>query len=464
MKRALINGALLVILGAGFLVSCESKKDNPPAAVSENITTKEDTPVSITLKGSDPEGNQVTFKKLTDPVHGKLIGTEPNFVYTPELNYSGVDSFSFKVNDGVIDSNTAFVSITITSENDPPVAKDDVVEIIEDTNMVTLNVLENDTDIDGDQLTLLSAAEGKSGSIVISSDNKTIIYTPTKNFSGTDTFTYTVSDSRGGTDTGTVNIKVVAVNDPPLIRSKTDVSLIRVGSNFSYDVNARDADADQTLTYSLITKPEGMTINSTTGLIEWEPKEEQVGTYNVKVKVEDSGDERASDTQEFALNVTSQSSPISQVLPVTACLEIKGKQMLSPEDIMSLLKESDNKLYGIGGGELVTLSFSDLSIPDGAVISAVILCVEHFEDKGFAVGDLQWNIGTGWPENPDIWNSISAPVHEGQENKSADSWEIKGNVDTIEKINSFELQIKNINSVSTRKTNIDNTFMIVKWY
>lgn len=464
MKRTLIISVLLGILGAGFLASCKGKKDNPPVAVGENINTKEDTPVTITLKGSDPEGNQITFTKLADPVHGKLIGTEPNFVYTPELNFSGVDSFSFKVNDGVLDSNSAFVSITIAPENDPPVAKDDVVEITEDTNMVTLNVLENDTDIDRDQLTLLSAAEGKSGSIVISSDNKTIIYTPTKNFSGTDTFTYTVSDSRGGTDTGTVRIKVIAINDLPSIKSKPDVSLIRVGSKFSYDVNAKDADTDQTLTYSLIKKPEGMTINSSTGLIEWEPKEEQVGTYDVQVKVEDSSDEHAFDTQEFTLNVTSQSSPISQNLPVTACLEIKSKKMLSSEDITSLLKDSDDKYYEISGGELVTFAFSDLTVPSGAVISSVILCVEHFEDRGFSVGDLQWNIGTGWPESPDTWNSISAPVHEGQTNKSADSWEIKGNADTLEKINLFELQIKNISNISSRKTTLDNIYMIVKWY
>ncbi len=464
MKRALMISALLVILGTGFIASCKGKKDNPPAAVNESIITKEDTPVTITLKGTDPEGKPVTFTKLADPVHGKLIGTEPNFVYTPEQNFSGVDSFSFKVNDGVFDSNTAFISIAITPENDQPVAKDDVIEITEDTNMVTLKVLANDTDMDGDILTILSAAEGKSGSIVISSDNKTIIYTPAKNFSGTDTFTYTVSDSKGGTGKGTVRIKVNAVNDPPYIRSKPEVSLIRVGSAFSYDVNARDTDADQTLTYSLITKPEGMTINSSTGLIEWEPKEEQVGTYNVKVKVDDSSEEHASDTQEFTLNLTSQSTPISQNLPVDKCIEIKTKQMLSSEDIISLLKESDGKNYGIGGGEYLTFSFSDLSVPAGAVISSVILCVEHYEDKGISVGDLLWNIGTGWSESPDIWNAISAPIHDGETNKSADSWEIKGNADTIEKINSFELQIKNINSVSTRKTTIDNIYMIVKWY
>ncbi|MBN2591131.1 MAG: tandem-95 repeat protein [Sedimentisphaerales bacterium] len=464
MKRARIIGALLVILVVGFLTSCEGKKDNPPVATDENISTKEDTPVSITLKGSDPEGNVLTFTKLADPAHGKLSGTEPNLVYTPNENFSGVDSFSFKVNDGVFDSNSAFISITITPENDPPVAQDDFIEIKEDTEMISINVLENDTDIDGDQLALLGAAEGRSGSIIISSDNKTIIYTPTKNFSGSDNFTYTVSDSKGGTDTGSVRIQVIGVNDPPYIRSKTDVSLIRVGSKFSYDVNARDADTDQTLTYSLITKPEGMTINSSTGLIEWEPKEEQVGTYDVEVKVEDSSDERASDTQEFTLNLTSQNSPISQVLPVIACLEIKSKKMLSSEDITTLLKDSDEKYYEIGGGELLTFAFSDLSVPSGAVLSSVILCIEHFEDNGFTVGDLQWNIGTGWPDNPDTWNSISAPVHEGQTNKSADSWEIKGNVDTIEKINSFELQIKNISNISLRKTTIDNICVIVKWY
>ena len=464
MKRIRFVSTILVILAAGFLASCENKKDFPPVATDENVSTDEDTPVLITLKGNDPEGNTLTFTKLADPVHGTLSGTEPNLVYTPEENFSGIDSFSFKVNDGVFDSNTAFISLAIMPINDSPVAEDDTIEIEEDTSMISINVLENDTDIDSDELTVLKADGSQSGSILISSDNRTIVYTPTKNFSGMDTFTYTVSDSKGGTDTGTVRVKVIGINDLPSIRTKNKVSLVRVGSKFSYDVNAKDADPDQTLTYSLVKKPEGMTIDSASGLIEWEPNEEQIGTHDIEVKVEDSSEEHASDSQAFALNVTSQKSPISEILSVTGCPQIKSKQMLSSEDIASLLKESDNKTYGIGGGEFLAFAFSDVSIPSEGVISSVILCVEHYEDTGFSVGDLQWNIGTGWPDSPDTWNSISAPVHEGQRSKTEDSWEIIGDVDSIEKINLFELQIKNLGKISTRKTTIDNIYLIVKWY
>ena len=76
----------------------------------------------ITLTGSDVDANPLTYAVLTQPGHGSFSGTAPALTYIPALNYNGVDSFTFKVNDGTVDSALATVSITVNPVNDPPVA------------------------------------------------------------------------------------------------------------------------------------------------------------------------------------------------------------------------------------------------------------------------------------------------------------------------------------------------------
>src|SRR5439155_704471 len=88
--------------------------NDPPVANNQSVTTPEDTPKTITLTGSDLDGDSLTFSIVTQPAHGTLSGTAPNLTYTPATNYIGPDSFTFKVNDGKVDSAVATVSITVT--------------------------------------------------------------------------------------------------------------------------------------------------------------------------------------------------------------------------------------------------------------------------------------------------------------------------------------------------------------
>src|SRR5262249_5654650 len=111
-----------------------------PVADAQFITTAEDTAVNITLTGSDVDGDVLTYSVVDAPVHGTLTGTGTNLVYTPAANYNGLDSFTFKINDGTVDGNTATVSITVTPVNDIPVANAQSVTTAEDTAVnITLN-------------------------------------------------------------------------------------------------------------------------------------------------------------------------------------------------------------------------------------------------------------------------------------------------------------------------------------
>ncbi len=88
-------------------------KCDPPTAHSQSVTTEQDTPVTITLKGTDPNDNSLTYTVMTQPAHGKLSGSPPTLTYTPNTGYTGSDSFTFKVNNGLKDSKNATVSITV---------------------------------------------------------------------------------------------------------------------------------------------------------------------------------------------------------------------------------------------------------------------------------------------------------------------------------------------------------------
>ena len=98
----------------------EEKGNTAPVVADQSVDVEEDGSVSITLSGSDEEGDSLSFTVLSQPKNGTLSGTAPALTYSPNANYSGSDSFSYKANDGAADSNTATVTITVNAVNDKP--------------------------------------------------------------------------------------------------------------------------------------------------------------------------------------------------------------------------------------------------------------------------------------------------------------------------------------------------------
>ena len=432
----------------------------PPVAESHSVTTTEDTPVEISLIGSDPDSDPLTYSMVTDPSHGSLIGTEPNLIYTPSPNFYGSDSLTFKVNDGKADSALAIVSITVFPVNDPPRANDDTIVTQEDTPVLTIDVLGNDTDIDNDTLTVTVISQGTNGSVTINPDG-TLSYSPNENFYGSDVFNYTISDEKGITDTANVNVTVKMVNDAPVITS-APVTTATVGALYTYDVIAADPDLGDKLTYSLTTKPADMTKHSATGLIQWKPTNAQAGANKVVVKVVDSNSIPALDTQSFTITVN-PAPPKIATLTVLDGYNQKNKKTLSADSKTHLVQSSDNNRWPTSFGSYISYDFSDVFIPADALITSVVVFVEHFEEERFAQGKLEWAVGTGWPTKPVIWASINAPVHEGQSYEAVDSWDVTNIADTREKINSLQLQVKNNDNIGYRKTLIDYIYVQVEW-
>jgi hypothetical protein len=461
-KKLILFAGLAVLLVIAFVVIIVSKVNKPPIAEPLSVTTKEDTPISITLTGSDRDNDPLTYSVITEPIHGRLTGTVPNLNYRPELDFNGRDSFTFEVSDGKIDSAAVSVSITVTPGNDPPTANDDSATAQEDVPIVTIDVLKNDTDPDKDRLVVINATQGRNGSVTINTDS-TLTYAPERNFSGNDTFTYTLSDGKGGTDTAKVNMTINAVNDTPSITSKP-VETARVWAPYTYGVVAKDPDLGDKLIYSLTKKPEGMTINEATGLIEWRPTSSQAGTYDVLVRVADNYRTRAMDTQSFTITVTSLDSPLKNTLTVTDCFNQKGKEKLSAKDKVPVVLASDDERLETLPRSYTCYCFSDPSIPEGAAVVSVVVFIEHFEDPSFTEGKLAWSVGTGWPTRPDVWAAIEAPVRQGQPSEATDSWDVTSAVETAEKINSFQFQVQNNDTAGPRKTSVDYIYAVVEWY
>lgn len=193
--------------------------NTPPVAAADSFSVDEDGLLTIPAPGvlendSDADSDPLTALVIAGPSHGSLIlNPDGSFTYTPSANYNGTDSFSYKANDGLIDSTPATVSITLSSVNDPPVAASDAYSTNQNTALAiaTPGVLGNDTDDDGDSLTASVATGPSHGSLILNSDGS-FSYTPSINFIGGDSFTYTASDGNGGTTTGTVTITVQANN------------------------------------------------------------------------------------------------------------------------------------------------------------------------------------------------------------------------------------------------------------
>ena len=114
--------ASAILLGSLALLTSRAQT-SPLVAVNQTVTTPEDTATAITLTAHDPDGKPLAYSIVTQPGHGFVNLLGPRAVYTPNADYNGPDSFTFKANNGALDSNTATVSITITRVNHPPVAR-----------------------------------------------------------------------------------------------------------------------------------------------------------------------------------------------------------------------------------------------------------------------------------------------------------------------------------------------------
>ncbi|WP_340268405.1 Ig-like domain-containing protein [Sphingobium mellinum] len=184
--------------------------NDAPVALSSSASGTEDIgPITGKVTATDVDSTTLTYKLVANSAVGGSVtvdATTGNYSFNPAANFNGTASFKFTASDGSLTSNQATVSIAIASVNDgPPVANPDTAATYANTP-VLIDVLANDTDIDGDPLSISALGTAAHGTVQIQSGK--VLYTPAADYSGSDAFTYTVSDGAGGTDQGNVNVTV----------------------------------------------------------------------------------------------------------------------------------------------------------------------------------------------------------------------------------------------------------------
>jgi hypothetical protein len=179
-----------------------------PVAVEDSATTAQDTEVHIEVlvNDSDPDGDTLMLANVTQGANGTVtINVDGTLTHRPNTGFAGTSSFTYTISDGNGGEDTAavFVMVVADTSNLGPVASDDDITIQEKTP-VTIDVSANDSDPDGDALSIASVTQGAKGTVTINVDD-TLLYTPGKRFKNGDSFTYNITDGAASA-TATVTI------------------------------------------------------------------------------------------------------------------------------------------------------------------------------------------------------------------------------------------------------------------
>ncbi|HEY3282683.1 MAG TPA: Ig-like domain-containing protein, partial [Armatimonadota bacterium] len=275
--------------------------NKPPVAQDVSASTPQNTPVQVLLRATDPEGAALSYAVVKAPTLGSFGLTGNQLTYTPNKDAEGTDTFTYKANDGRLDSNIATVTVTITHVNRPPTATPQTLTTLEDT---PLAVVLAGTDPDGDSLTSTVATQPAHGTLSGAAPNLT--YTPAANYNGPDSFTFTVSDGKLTSTPATVSITVTPVNDPPVLTVPT-AQTVDEGKPLSFTVSATDPDAGDTVTLSATGLPKGASFTPGSGAFAWTPGFDQAGDYTVGFTADDGKGGR--DSKSVSIHVVDVNRP-----------------------------------------------------------------------------------------------------------------------------------------------------------
>ncbi|SLN24684.1 Hemolysin, chromosomal [Falsiruegeria litorea R37] len=225
-------------------------ENDAPVAADISATIQEDGTYSFNplAAASDVDGDTVSLVRVGTAAHGLARLNEDGSVsYTPVENYAGSDSFTYVITDGVAET-VVTVTLTVAEVNDAPVALNDAATLQEDGTL-TFDVVANDSDVDGQSLTIISVSDPAHGQA--SFDGQTITYTPNANFHGTEVITYVISDGAGGTSSATLDVVVTPVADAPVVVNDTSTGQQSEVQNVNVLANDTDADGDVVRVVSL---------------------------------------------------------------------------------------------------------------------------------------------------------------------------------------------------------------------
>ncbi|MDF4431101.1 tandem-95 repeat protein [Vibrio parahaemolyticus] len=329
--------------------------------VADKATVVEDTPTIIKVLGNDTfEGTDkvVSLDTNNGPANGTVsVNPDGSVTYTPNDNYHGADSFTYIVTSGGVSESTT-VSVDVTPVNDAPVAKDDIATTQEDT-AVTIDVLPNDSDVDGDKLSIQSASVPEAQGKVEIVDGK-LVFTPAENFHGDAEITYTLT---GGalTDQATVNVTVNAVNDTPVVESNlADQTLAEDFTPYTIDLNTAFSDVDNVdgeLTFS-VSGNSNIQVAIVNGIATITPTADWNGSETLTFTATDPSGESISQTVNFTVAPVADivADSVTVVEDTPTIIKVLGNDTFEGDDKVVSLDTNNDPANG-------TVSIN----PDGSV-------------------------------------------------------------------------------------------------
>ncbi|MFW1257388.1 tandem-95 repeat protein, partial [Vibrio parahaemolyticus] len=338
--------------------------NDAPNAENDVITTEEDTAVTIDVlvNDSDVEGGALSIQSASVPSEqGSVDIVDGKLVFTPAENFNGEATITYIVTDGDL-TDEAKVSVTVTPVNDSPVAVDDTTSIQEDT-AVTIDVLTNDTDVDGDKLSIESASVPKEQGTVEVVDGK-LVFTPAENFNGDAEITYTVTDGEL-TDEAKVTVTVNPVNDVPTIKVDAVESITENAVSTDTVVatlTVRDTDTpEDQLAVSLENNSNGYFV-----LVGNEVKLTQAGVdavnndelnlkdLTISASVSDGVNPTASDSDSLVVNRVNDAPTVENAIADQVLSEDFGAYTI---DLNEVFKDSDSALnFSVSGNNSIQIS------------------------------------------------------------------------------------------------------------
>ncbi|NLR93470.1 Ig-like domain-containing protein [Flammeovirga agarivorans] len=267
---------------AKIAITVTSSGNLAPDAESATYKVTEGDELSITLKGSDGDGDPITFMLESQPQYGTLSGTAPDLVYTHNEGYLGEDSFTFKTTDGIGFSELATISITVQKRNTKPEVDDMAKWLYQDA---TVNITLTGTDFDGQDLSYSITDQPKHGTISGTAPN--IVYTPEAGYFGEDTLKFIVNDGIDDSDEATVSILVVQVegdNSAPIVENMSKE--VYATETLEFTLTAQDAENDLLSFYIISNVSDGeLSIND--GVVTYIPSGNYLGEVSFQYVAND---------------------------------------------------------------------------------------------------------------------------------------------------------------------------------
>ena len=280
-----------------YLLNSSVNTNDAPSATADSFFTDEDTPLNVPSAGVlsndiDADGDMLAAQLVTGPLNAQsfLLNSDGSFAYSPNANFYGTDSFTYKANDGQADSNVVTVTITVKSVNDAPMLSGvPGSATINELSLYAFGSSASDVDMPADTLTFSLGGTPPAGA-AINPSTGAFSWTPTEAQGDGSNYSFQVCVSDGTAPVcAPISITVNEVNSAPQVANVPASASIDELAAYGFTATGSDADLPaQVLTFSLIGAPAGAVIDPSTGAFGWTPTEAQgPGSYNITVRISD---------------------------------------------------------------------------------------------------------------------------------------------------------------------------------